>query len=335
MSEHDIPAGRLTAEYSRNPPGEPLPADALAAVVFGSDTRTAPDPRDIHVNLQPLIGAGLREIWRGSAPVRRGLNGSIRFAEDGDWLAGMIEFDEDEFGGVAQTAEAAYRQILQFHAESEIGHLLRTWAFLGGINVGSNDAERYKLFCLGRAQAFSAYARNVTGKQFPAATAVGRQDARRTLQICWLAGRNPGQSIENPRQVSAYRYPRQYGPASPSFSRAMLVNNRVLLVSGTASIVGHLSRHPGDVRAQLDETLANIDALLIQASTVTGASVSSIGPGSLLKVYVRDAEAAEIVETRLRQVLDPDVTLLVLAADICREELALEIEAVVAAPVPA
>ena len=38
-----------------------------------------------------------------------------------------------------------------------------------------------------------------------------------------LAGRaHAGHAVENPRQVSAYRYPRQYGPQPPRFARAML-----------------------------------------------------------------------------------------------------------------
>jgi hypothetical protein len=58
--------------------------------------------------------------------------------------------------------------------------------------------------------------------------------------------------------VSAYDYPRQYGPAAPSFSRAALTPDPLLLISGTASIVGHASVHLGDVTAQLEETLANL-----------------------------------------------------------------------------
>src|SRR3546814_12468443 len=56
----------------------------------------------------------------------------------------------------------------------------------------------------------------------PAATAIGRCDDARVVQVYWLAARTPGMPVENPRQVSAYRYPRQYGPQQPSFARAML-----------------------------------------------------------------------------------------------------------------
>src|SRR3546814_8116900 len=55
----------------------------------------------------------------------------------------------------------------------------------------------------------------------------------------------------------------------PSFSRATLIGdgaNARLLVSGTASVVGHESLHAGDLTAQLDETMANLDAQIGRAS---------------------------------------------------------------------
>src|SRR3546814_7354125 len=73
------------------------------------------------------------------------------------------------------------------------------------------------------------------------------------VQVYWLAARTPGTPVENPRQVSAYRYPRQYGPQQPSFARAMLPppgSAMPLLLSGTASVVGHATAHVGELLAQ-------------------------------------------------------------------------------------
>ena len=71
--------------------------------------------------------------------------------------------------------------------------------------------------------------------------------------------------IENPRQLSASLYPPRYGLRSPMFARAALVPNgrgAQLLVSGTASIVGHESLHIGDPERQLEETARNFEALV-------------------------------------------------------------------------
>ena len=47
------------------------------------------------------------------------------------------------------------------------------------------------------------YARAIP--QSPAATAVGRRDGLPLLQLCWLAGRQAGQPVENPRQIRLER----------------------------------------------------------------------------------------------------------------------------------
>ncbi len=88
--------------------------------------------------------------------------------------------------------------------------------------------------------------RSCQDPSWPAATSIGRQDDDRVLQVYWLAGNEPGRALENPRQMSAFHYPRQYGPSAPTFSRAMQVGGG-LLISGTASVRGHASHHPQDL----------------------------------------------------------------------------------------
>lgn len=324
-----------------------LPPDVLAAIAFGrapSQPRArlnSTDPRLIRVGLDPLGPADVIEVWRAAGTVRTGNAGPIRFAADEQHLAGVLEIDEREHGGLAGAAEAAYAAILRFQAHSPFPHLLRMWNYLDGINRGAGDDERYKQFCIGRAAAFSARAAGAlagrfSGKHpalrpgcgFPAATAIGRRDGSPVLQIYWLAGRTPGAALENPRQMSAYRYPREYGPAAPTFSRAMLAPGGLLLVSGTASIVGHASRHPGSVRDQLRETLANLSSLIERAATIEPALPRHLGPRTRLKIYLRDGAAAELAAAHLAEHLPPGAQFLMLRADICRAELLVEVDCV-------
>jgi chorismate lyase/3-hydroxybenzoate synthase len=323
-------AGDLRASYAMLGT-EPLAEDVLAAAVFGAKGMAPSDPRCLGIELEPLAGAGLSEVWRGIGRMRIGTAGPVRYVEDGRHLAGWIDLEEAGFHGLDEAAEAAYLGLLQFHATTPYRHVWRIWSFVTGINEGAGDEERYKQFCLGRARAFAAVHATLPGIGYPAATAVGKPAGGRSLQICWLAGRDPGVEIENPRQLAAYRYPRRYGPAAPSFSRAMLVPGPLLLVSGTASIVGHESVHPGDAIAQLHETLDNLDALLERAGEVSSRPAPRLGPESLLKVYLRRAEDAAPVVQQLHGRLGGELPLVILAADICRQELLIEIEAVVPA----
>jgi chorismate lyase / 3-hydroxybenzoate synthase len=307
------PAAAPRVAYRPFDPAAALPEDTLAAVVFG-ETR-AEDPRVVQVRLEPLVGAGLVELWQANGPVRQGREGFIRYAADADHLFGILEIDEGAHGGIAAATEAAYAAIRDFSLRSDHPHLLRVWNHFDDINGGSGDAERYRQFCVGRAAALQGW----LDETYPAATAIGRRDGDPTVQIYWLAGRTFGVSLENPRQVNPHRYPRAYGPASPQFSRAMRIAQDLIMVSGTASIVGHESHHPGNSLAQLNESLVNLRSVLRQAATDLDAQ-------SLLKVYLRDSSRAAEVKSALLERVPPGIPFIILVGDICREDLLIEVE---------
>lgn len=291
--------------------------DVLAVIGFGATADLPSDPRVLRVGLEPLQASAV-EVWRGVAPVQSGRDGDLRWSSDGEHLFVAIEVDEAAHGGIVAAAEYAYRTLTGFVGGGSAPHLLRLWNYLDAINLGDGDDERYRLFCDGRAQGMRAAA----GLRYPAATAIGRQDGVRVLQVYGLAARNPGATIENPRQVSAWRYPRQYGPTAPTFARGLRTSAAQLLISGTAAVVGHASRHEDDLEAQIDETLANLDSLLRQAAI----REAQLGAGSVLKAYVRDAADAAALEGALRRRVPRLGGLLLLAGDICRRELLVEID---------
>lgn len=293
-------------------------ADVLAVIGFGQALPDVDDPRVLRVGLEPAQPNGLVEVLRSPKPVTCGRADDLRWSTDGEHLFFAIEVDESEHDGITGAAEYAYQRINAFVAASATPFVLRLWNYLDAINLGDGDTERYRLFCDGRARGMLSIAQ----LRYPAASAIGRQDGCRVLQVYGLAARLSGTAIENPRQVSAWRYPRQYGPTSPTFARGMLVAPTQLLISGTAAVVGHASKHHEDVVAQLDETLANLDSLLLHS----GAANSHLGAGSCLKVYLRDPSNADLVERALRAHAPDLGGLLLLAGDICRAELLVEID---------
>ena len=319
----DLPARAPGVDYATLAPGSPLPSEVLAAVVFGAPASQLPDPRCIGVGLRPLMGCGTVELWRASGPVETGCAGPVRFAADSEHLAGMVELDEREHGGLAAAAERAYAVIRRFQSSSDHPYLLRAWNYFDAINRGAADQERYKQFCLGRARGLEPW----PAGRYPAASAVGRCDGEPRLQVFFLAGRTGGTPIENPRQISAYHYPRRYGPAAPTFARAMLAE-RLLLISGTASIVGHASHHADSLAAQIDESLANLSSILTHATTALPTLAPRWDERSLFKVYLRDGAAAHQAAAHLAARLPPGARYLMLQAEICRSELLVEIECV-------
>lgn len=307
--------------------------DVLAVFGFGSEApATLGDPRYLRVPLQPF-GAAPCEAWRVAGPVRSGRDGDIAWSTDGALSFGVIEVDERAHAsdadptGIVGAAEHAYARMLAFVAASGTPHLLRVWNYLDAITAGQGDAERYRQFCVGRARGLGEF----DAFRLPAATAIGRCDAARVLQVYWLSAASAGTPVENPRQVSAWRYPREYGPQPPSFARAMLPPTDAcmpLLLSGTASVVGHATMHAGALLAQLGETFANFDALLGAARTSQPALPAAFGPGTRLKVYVRDRDDMPVVAEALRERFGGRVPLFLLHAAICRRDLAVEIDGV-------
>lgn len=318
---------RLAVDYLDAPLADVLGGeDVLAVFGFGARAPRDGDPRYLRVPLQPEGEAPL-EVWRTNGPVACGRDGDVAWASDGQLTFGAIEVPEPADEDIATAAEHAYRRLTATLAASATPHLLRTWNYLDAITIGDADMERYRRFCVGRARGLGDF----DPLRLPAATAIGRCDDARVLQVYWLAACAPGTPVENPRQVSAYRYPRQYGPQPPSFARAMLPpagTTMPLMLSGTAAVVGHASRHAGELLKQLDETLANFDALLGAAREHAPRLPARFGPGTRLKVYVREAGDLAPVREALRAHLGPEVPLLVLHAAICRRELAVEIDGV-------
>ncbi|HIC7214151.1 chorismate transformation enzyme, FkbO/Hyg5 family [Burkholderia stabilis] len=315
---------------------------------------TAPDLPIAPVQMA-LLGAdtapadALYEIWQCDArDLRSERRGALhyRYSEAAGLVFGSIVLHEHETSGapcdggtpLERATHDAYRALFDVLDTLGMPHPLRIWNTVPAINAAQFGIERYRQFNIGRQHAFDACRRALTGG-VPAACALGSVvpvagDAppAAPLAIHFLASRTPADPVENPRQVSAYHYPAQYGPRAPTFARAAAWTDGeaepVLFVSGTASIVGHRTVHPGDVVAQTRETVANLAAVLEQAAR------QGHGPYSLAdlsyRVYVRDADddaALAAIGRVLRDAAGPGVRPLFVHADVCRDDLLVEIEA--------
>ena len=182
--------------------------------------------------------------------------------------------------------------------------------------------ERYRGFNVGRHTAFVANDRSIGEENVPAASALGSNSG--SLVIYFMAGKQPGKAVENPRQVSAYHYPDKFGPKSPIFVRALSVTlggQHCFFISGTASIVGYETLHLGDTEKQTVETLLNIRTLLLQSP-----HYDPVRGRMLLKVYVRHSNDLAMVQARVQAEFGSDCKAVYLHSNICRSDLLLEIE---------
>jgi chorismate lyase/3-hydroxybenzoate synthase len=225
----------------------------------------------------------------------------------------------DTYVAIGGTLSALHRQPIRF------------WNYLPnpGEPMG-NGLDRYMVFNAGRFDGYTKWqgAASCFGPSLATASGVGTLGD--DLVVHCLASDIAGTPVENPRQKPAWQYSPRYGPMPPCFSRATIATvtgRRVLLIGGTASIVGEDSRHNDDVAAQLEETLRNLEALIDAASGAagTGAALSRLID---LRVYVARADDAPAIRSVLEARCTRASRIDLAVARVCRPELLVEVEGV-------
>jgi chorismate lyase/3-hydroxybenzoate synthase len=131
--------------------------------------------------------------------------------------------------------------------------------------------------------------------------------------------------------MNAYEYPRDYGPRSPSFARATFCSSESgpqLFIAGTASVVGHTSRHVGCPKEQTQEIVHNLRTLIEHAGNMEPRGIGT-SHRAIYKVYVRNPDQLLSIRQTLRDPLLNSSPTLLLQGDLCRQELLVEIEGLV------
>ena len=281
------------------------------------------------MNLACAGSAGV-ENWQVNSDLHQLEQDEFVITDSRDYAYLQVCQPISDLSEIRKQAEYLYRKALQLTQTIEKSRLVRIWNYIPQINAGEGDEECYRQFCWGRADALG-------NTSLPAATGIGSRDGVLRIGIlCTHPDSTPAhlqiRHQENPRQLSAYNYPRAYGPRSPSFARATLISTRrdtqvqpgnpsaLLLLSGTASIVNHQSRHPGDLSKQSEETAANIQMLL----STLGSPATPLG----LRYYLRDEkQLSEAIDGWHKHFADWPLPSFLLG-DICRSELEMEVEGV-------
>ncbi|HEX7092903.1 MAG TPA: hypothetical protein VF205_04430 [Nitrospiraceae bacterium] len=282
----------------------------------------------VYLDIPQFNGPPLAEVWTSTLPVTYHQADGLYCAMNDEVLFGALQLEESPGTLLDTVTYSAYRRLLVQARALGYPHLLRVWNYFPHINLGSDGLERYQRFCAGRHQALAEDLVGFPGT-LPAGTAVGTMFG--PLKIHFLAARQPGTHVENPRQVSAYEYPRAYGPRSPSFARASLrssISGAHLLIAGTASVVGHVSVHIGDPHKQTLEIMHNLNTLLTHTEQLHGITRGQWYGQALFKVYIRHPEHFAMIRDILKEQLPSHTQVLYLQGEMCRSELLLEIEGI-------
>ncbi len=266
--------------------------------------------------------------------------GPVKIARLGDVALLSIttsNYGADASNDLASASYRAYHLLLETVRQQKLGQFLRVWNYiphileeLNVVEIDRNDRELYRQFNAGRYDAWHQFGDcdESNTPNCPAASGVGCLGS--SLIVEALVSQSPVQYVENPRQVPAYRYPREYGTKSPYFSRGTLRSDEDgsdFYISGTASIVGSKTVHTNDLYAQIDETFHNIEVLIgadnLKKFEHPGFTLEDI---SYLRVYVKRAMDLQNIREQICSILGDEVPVIYVNNAICRPDLLIEIE---------
>jgi chorismatase len=309
-----------------------LSGSVLGAVAY-SDDEAGPD---VHAGYPSMSMAmtggstsGFAEVWRSTGEVVTGYYEGLAFAHDGEHLfcCGQI----GEAADYLAPTEAAYVAALDLMRQLDYPQLVRMWNMVHGIvDQVPEGGTRYTRFCDGRGAAFEHCA--VATARMPAATGVGSHAGG--VSFYFLAGRTADLThVENPRQISAYRYPTRYGVTPPSFARATYLAGRPaqLFISGTASIIGSETVHSDNLGAQCATTLENIAELVSGRNLMRHGIEADLTVRDIDKVKVYVKPGADLTEVRriCEATLSDTADVHYANVDMCRDDLLVEIEGII------
>jgi len=235
--------------------------------------------------------------------------------------------------------EFSFETVLQI-LEKEgmtLADIVRQWNYIPGI-LNVRDAEgkhlqNYQVFNEIRQKYYST---NVFSDGYPAATGIGTRNGNYDLDFFALKSGPSVQKVglSNPKQQNAYEYHQAFlvgdattGPIkkTPLFERAKMLNiddEKMIFISGTASIIGQETIGIGDIKCQTEITINNMQELIPNLGDRKKIQYT------YLRAYIKEEQDFQTVKAICESSF-PDVSVSYLQADVCRDNLLVELEGAV------
>ena len=297
-----------------------------------------------HFNQKPMVA------YVAQAPLCSTLAAEVMSVTESDFNRSVFHDDyiriDDEIlsGGLhatlsqsidAQAEEIFARMSEILRAEGvEINDIVRQWNYIERITHMDANGQHYQLFNDARS---SFYNQCQWTNGYPAATGIGAQaggvvvvfDAIKSSEQC-------STPIDNPLQISAHAYSQQVlinsidtHKTTPKFERARHIdgNEPIIHISGTAAIRGEASCEQ-DIIGQTALTMENIDYLTsVENQSSSGVKHPCEMEYAISRIYIKHRNNLQQVSEWMAEHY-PTTPALYLWADICRDELLIEIEGV-------
>lgn len=260
------------------------------------------------------------------------------------WTIGAQAVHPDLNILASSNASFAYLLDLYNHLGLSFDHIVRQWNYVGEILsteiIDERVRQHYQMFNETRSKYYGTYRHR---KDFPAATGIGMLYLGVCIDSFAVTGNDNLKvvAISNPDQCESYSYGQKVLVGAPDqqlkqnqppqFERAKLIalnNASRLLVSGTASIIGQETIGIGDVEEQTRITIQNIQRLSSAENIKKHCPEIAAVPStySYIRVYVKHKDDIQKVRKICNAAFN-NVPATYVVADICRDNLLVEIEA--------
>jgi enamine deaminase RidA (YjgF/YER057c/UK114 family) len=260
------------------------------------------------------------------------------------WTLGAQSVHPDFNILASSRASFNYLQELYKHLGLTFDNIVRQWNYVGEILskevINELPRQHYQMFNETRS---SFYRDNRKRTDFPAATGIGMLYLGVCIDCFAVSGNQHLKiiPISNPNQNESYKYGQSVLVGAPDctlkqnqppqFERALLLvlnNASRLIISGTASIIGQETIGIDDIEEQTKVTIQNIETLA-KESTLKNQypELKSLPTNySYVRVYVKYKKDIDTVRG-ICQSYFGEVPITYVVADICRDNLLVEIEA--------
>lgn len=280
----------------------------------------------------PSLNGKEYEIYTGKIINKHTLSDGMTLCSTETLTFARIEIYETHTMNLEQAAYAGYQKIFDYMKSALHPHFLRAWNYIPNILSETNQLERYRQFNAGRWDAWKDF-----GPKFPdgspkrpAMTGIGSFGGPLIIEA--LFSSDDVIEMENPRQTQFIHYSQKWGAKPPVSARGSLLKTAhggEVYIAGTASLLGEDVAHEGDIVAQTEETLRNIEALIDTTNMArygeqVGYSLKDIED---IRVYIKNKHDYPIVRDVLSRVWQ-DKDIIYLQDDICRPTFLIEIEGV-------
>jgi enamine deaminase RidA (YjgF/YER057c/UK114 family) len=243
-------------------------------------------------------------------------------------------------GGTYEQATEVFEKISSILSleKMPVNSIVRQWNYIENITALSSEEQNYHQFNRART---AFYEKTIWENGYPAATGIGIKTGGVIVEIDAVLCLSPSIKnipLNNEFQVPAYQYSEQvlaggdHGLKTPKFERARFLGSpgqAYVYISGTAAIRGEQSVEDAGAAEQTRITIENIYNLITTENLNLCGCSECIEPHfEVFIVYLKNESDFEAIKGFIEKDY-PSVSPVYLLADICREELLVEIEAVV------